>query len=82
MDAHRVYMRKYMRELRQKERHVGLRQNVTTLKVPEEVRDERDRVMQAARELRHYLFGDPLPGRSALDKLDTCLTEKAHDIAS
>jgi hypothetical protein len=41
---------------------------VRTIDIPPEVQHERDRALAAPRDLTAILLGDPLPGRSALDR--------------
>lgn len=42
--------------------------NVTPVYAPDHVMEERDRVINGQRTLTGVMFGDPLPGRSALDR--------------
>ena len=63
--ARREYMRRYRAR---GGKPLGLRPYTTTVVVPCEVAEEREIVLSADRTPGQILLGDPLPGRSALDR--------------
>jgi hypothetical protein len=63
--ARRDYMRRYRARGGKPE---GLRPYITTTVVPRAVAEEREAVLAAPRTPDQLLLGDPLPGRSALDR--------------
>lgn len=61
-----IEQRRQENEIQETMRSLGMREN--NLRVPNEVLVERDRVFTSPMTFGQAYFGDPLPGRSALDK--------------
>jgi len=66
--ARAEYNRRYQRETRAHACAGSGRASKPALRIPADVLAERDRAFSAARDLTAEIFGDPRPGRSALDR--------------
>ena len=71
--ARRDYMQRYRAR---GGKPVGLRPYVAATVIPRAVEEEREAVLAAPRTPNQLLLGDPLPGRSALDRKNARLFKR------